>query len=505
MIEQELKQLGFHKNEIKVYLALFELGKGKAGEIIEAANIHRNLVYTALDVLVGRGLVTKTNVNGIAMFTLSSPGNLLEEIDHKRQLTQKIVEELKSRQEKMLREITIFEGFDGIKRATRQNFQAEKGETVYVLGASTHEILSDLSMRWRAYDKKRIEKGIGFKALYGRGTDQHILDGKNVLPMTEAKYMPSDIDAPMWFNICGDVSSIVAIDKEPIAINIKSKQIANGLKQYFNHLWNQKTITFQGNEGFEKAFGDILQTLQSGDELLVMGMFDFDPEFAQMIAQFHEKRSKKGIKAKILLNENACKLGDILKYLPHTNIKYMQKGIVTPAVFLLYKNKTVISLPNQRTFIQIENEEATESFRVYFYNLWNQEERILQGPEALKELWLEGIDTKEIRWIGARGYFVDNYPKFFEEICHKAEQTSGLKCKLIIDPGFRGHILTRLSWIETRYNLSSIKNPNAVWLFGNKVLIISWAKKEPVIFLTTNSTVVQSYNDYFEELWNMKK
>ena len=48
------------------------------------------------------------------------------------------------------------------------------------------------------------------------------------------KYMPSQVDAPVWFNICEDMSSIVAIDKEPIAVNIKSKMIADGLKNHFD-------------------------------------------------------------------------------------------------------------------------------------------------------------------------------------------------------------------------------------------------------------------------------
>ncbi|PLX26382.1 hypothetical protein C0581_04650 [Candidatus Parcubacteria bacterium] len=371
MIEQDLEQLGFHKNEVIVYLALFELGKVRAGEIIESTNLHRNLVYTALEVLVRRELVTKTTVKGVAVFSVNSPDHLLDELDRKRQHAQKLVEELKSRQQAVEREITLFEGLDGAKRATRQNFQADKGETVYLLGASTHEILPELSMRWRAYHKKRIEKGIKFKALYGRSTNSDVVAETNKLPMTDTKYMPTNIDAPMWFNICGDTSSIVAIDKEPVAINIKSKPIADGLKQYFDHLWNQKVSTFVGENGFDQAFDDILQTLGEDEELLVMGIFDFDKDFSEKIKQFHVARSKKRIRCRMLLNAHAKQFGQVLSTIPTTYVRYMKEGVITPAVFLIYKDKTLISIPDERIFLQIENENATKAFKAYFKTGWD--------------------------------------------------------------------------------------------------------------------------------------
>ena len=237
MIEQKLKKLGFGKNEVKVYLCLLELGQAHAKKITETTALHPNLVYTSLDALLKRKLVTKTTIHGVANFSTNAPGHILEEVDAQKRLAEEVVAELKNRQGEKPREIIFYEGLEGIKRATRQNLQAQKGQTVYLLGASRHGILPDLSMSWRKYHNARIKKGIKFKALYGPGTERQVVEEKNKLPLTQVKYSPIAVDAPVWFNVCEDTTSIVMVDKNPIAVNIKSKSIADGMKKYFEHLW----------------------------------------------------------------------------------------------------------------------------------------------------------------------------------------------------------------------------------------------------------------------------
>ena len=70
-----------------------------------------------------------------------------------------------------------------------------------------------------------------------------------------------------------------------------------------------------------------------------------------------------------------------------------------------------------------------------------------------------------------------------------------------MDAGVRGHKITKYPWSETKYLLSGPKNPNVIWLFGEKVVIVNWADKEPVLFVSTNKYLVQTYNDYFDGLW----
>ena len=114
---------------------------------------------------------------------------------------------------------------------------------------------------------------------------------------------------------------------------------------------------------------------------------------------------------------------------------------------------------------------------------------------------MESIDYGALKFIGARGYFIDRYPKLFKEVEEKAGKHLNYKMRNIVDPGMRGHKITKLTWADTKYLLSGPRNPNVVWLYGPKVVIANWAGDVPVLFISENKNLVQSYNDYFDELW----
>ncbi len=127
---------------------------------------------------------------------------------------------------------------------------------------------------------------------------------------------------------------------------------------------------------------------------------------------------------------------------------------------------------------------------------------VLVELEALKEIWFEALETKELRLIGACNYFVDHYPKLFKEIEKKVQNTPDIIWRNIVDRGVQGHKITKYPWSRTKYSLSKTGNPNVVLLYEQKVVIANWAdKQKPVFFISENPHLVQSYNDYFEELW----
>jgi sugar-specific transcriptional regulator TrmB len=94
MLTNQLTQLGFHKNEIKVYLALFELGQSKAGDIIQHTKLHRNLVYTALEELAVKNLISKMERGGVAVFEINDPKILQELAEQKLDTAKNVIEKL---------------------------------------------------------------------------------------------------------------------------------------------------------------------------------------------------------------------------------------------------------------------------------------------------------------------------------------------------------------------------------------------------------------------------
>ena len=56
MKEEVLLELGFNRNEAKVYLALLELGSGTAGDISKISEVHRTNVYDTLKSLLKKDI-----------------------------------------------------------------------------------------------------------------------------------------------------------------------------------------------------------------------------------------------------------------------------------------------------------------------------------------------------------------------------------------------------------------------------------------------------------------
>ena len=264
---------------------------------------------------------------------------------------------------------------------------------------------------------------------------------------------------------------------------------------------------FKGNKGWKTAFDDILNTLQKGEKLLITGISDFDPEFKRMIYHWHIARAKKGIKAEILINYDAKESREEFNKLPNTKVKYMQEGMVTPSVFLIYKNKTLLSLPNQRTFLRIENEEATNSFRTYFDALWNQEVQTYQGQEAVEKIYSSLIDmakpNDDIIIFAAkpttkRG--ADYNRDWNKEIRKKVKNVRLLyygdneinraRAKEIANQGCETRIL------PTQQSL-----PVSTIVIGNIIFNVVWGKK-PIAFKIDNKAIADSYRENFEILWN---
>ena len=131
-----------------------------------------------------------------------------------------------------------------------------------------------------------------------------------------------------------------------------------------------EALVFRGPKAIKSAFNDIVDTLEKGQEVHIMGTYNFGENFLRLGIYFQQIRSKKGIKAKFLINNEAKNVAKIYsKYAP-IEIRYMKKGVNTPAVFLIYKNKVIINLGDEMVMFMIKSDRTAKAFEVYFDQLW---------------------------------------------------------------------------------------------------------------------------------------
>tara|TARA_Y100000310_G_scaffold324599_1_gene386639 strand:- start:401 stop:1171 length:771 start_codon:yes stop_codon:yes gene_type:complete len=149
-------------------------------------------------------------------------------------------------------------------------------------------------------------------------------------------------------------------------------------------MFNQKeqdkeAIVFKGVKGVKAGFDDVVDTMKKGEEIHIMGVYQFQKEYERLATYFQKIRNLKGVKANFLINKSAKPIADIFKEYPPIEIRFMEEGVVTPALFIIYKNKVIISLGDEMVFFMIKSQSVADTFRVYHSQLWdNAEEYVVE-------------------------------------------------------------------------------------------------------------------------------
>jgi len=132
---------------------------------------------------------------------------------------------------------------------------------------------------------------------------------------------------------------------------------------------DREAVVYRGGKAIRTAFSELVGTLKKGDHVNIMGVYNFGEEFKRHAFYFQKIRSKKGIKANFLMNKGFKIAEEFMSY-PPLEIRFMKEGIITPAIFLIYKNKVIISLADDLVFFVLTSQRAADAFNVYFKQLW---------------------------------------------------------------------------------------------------------------------------------------
>ena len=237
-----LEELGLTKNEAKVYLALLELGTTSAGLIIKKLGMHRAAVYNLLDLLIDKGLVSYVIKANRKYFEAHDPNRLLEFLDSKKQELimkehelKKLLPELQlkrklSREEQ---EGTIYKGKKGLKSIFEDILSEKKPWFVFGATGQFKEIFHAYFIH---FHERRIKLNIPLKIIF----NEKIIKEKREkeLKFSTIRYLDESYITPSTTYIYGNKIVIIIWSGEPMAFVIRSKQVVDSYKVFFNLLWN---------------------------------------------------------------------------------------------------------------------------------------------------------------------------------------------------------------------------------------------------------------------------
>jgi sugar-specific transcriptional regulator TrmB len=510
MLSKDLEKLGLNKNQAKVYLALFDLGKSKAGEIITKTGLHRHLVYQALEELVKQRLAAKTTQGKIFLFQATDPTHFLDNLREQNLAAENLIDSLKERGKVTEQNITIYEGNEGIRAFSFHNAENIKpGEWIYIMASGGKKFEQVMGTRAvRNYFQKISDNGGGVKILMyqSQKMSEETLRFLQSYPRVEISFLPDEL-APSAQSVITQYSVGFTIFEEPSSvIEVQNKHLAEAYIDYFNLLWNQEVEISRGQSALHHAFYDMADELGTGGSYDVLGAHIGlleTSELKKFFDDYHAYRIKKGVNLNMLsyknvaeeIKERFVREGD--KKLELSHIKALQTRLPSPMQANLYNGKTTIILSDEKEpiILRFKKPGIYAGFKSYFDELWNQNSWTFFGEEGLEEIRQKILtEKKDIYLIGANQSL-----KTFNQKFHQQRVENQIRLHLILQDTKKAEHLGALPMTEVTQLTVTAENPITTLIFGDYTAQIIWTTK-PTIFLLNDPEAAEKHMTFFKNL-----
>lgn len=232
-----LEDLGLTGAEIKVFIALLEIGQSGAGSVIKKSELQNAVVHRAFHSLIEKGLITYVYEGKIKKYQAIEPKSLLEFIDNKKKELEKILPELEAK--RTLQEnkpnARIFYGIRGIKELLNIIISSKSEEYASYGGTKkAGDVLGDFF--WDNFHIKRIENKISSRLLFQTSLKSWV-SKLNKLKLTKVKLLEKDFEEITETIICGKRVGIIVYSDKPFGFLIEEEKVAKSYKKFFELLW----------------------------------------------------------------------------------------------------------------------------------------------------------------------------------------------------------------------------------------------------------------------------
>ncbi|MBU1292994.1 hypothetical protein KJ819_02935 [Patescibacteria group bacterium] len=247
-IFQNLLSLDLTENQASVYLALVRSGEAKAGELIKKTGFHRNIIYTCLEDLLTKKLITSSRVRGVAVYKALSPERLLSSVEEKERIAKHAIEELMLiSKSKPSQEVVVYEGVEEFRRHTLRSFNlAKKGSLIRYLGTSPrwHEVIDKKTERELIRIQK--EKGLKLQGIAKAPFKEIESWLKEPNTLTKLRFNPLVGSDTNNVEILCDRICIQSFVEPYLVVEIINKEVAKNYQGYFDFLWSKSMTNTRG-------------------------------------------------------------------------------------------------------------------------------------------------------------------------------------------------------------------------------------------------------------------
>ena len=232
-----LEDIGLTNAEIKVYLALLELGTSSAGPIIDKTGLQNSVVHMTLNRLLEKGFVSYYMEGKRTHYQAANPKHIMDYMNQKKERLEKILPELMLKREiaKAKPDVETYRGIKGMRELLFELLEAG-GTEHHTIGSPKESIIMGDTF-WIGYHKARAKKGIAAKLLFNESLREWT--GKIKYPKRELRFMESGFEPLTETIIRNDKVGIILWTEKPTGILIQNRQLADSYEKYFHFMWRK--------------------------------------------------------------------------------------------------------------------------------------------------------------------------------------------------------------------------------------------------------------------------
>ena len=235
MDTQILEDIGLTNAEIKVYLALLELGLSRAGSIIEKSGLQSSVVHMTLNKLVNKGFVSFVKEGQRNYYQAANPQHIVDYIDDKKKRFEKLLPELalKRSMAKQISDVVTFRGIKGIRELLHELLEAG-GMEHHTFGSAKESLMMGDAF-WISYHGKRAAKGIKARLMFNESLKKWC--GRNKYPSAEYRFTKEGFEPLTETIIRNDTIGIILWTEVPLGVIIRNKTAAASYDHFFEMMW----------------------------------------------------------------------------------------------------------------------------------------------------------------------------------------------------------------------------------------------------------------------------
>lgn len=233
-----LEDIGLTRAEIKVFIALLEVGPSTAGKVVEKSGLQNAVVHRAFHSLTEKGLITYITEGKIKRYQTIEPKQLLHFLEEKKARLEKILPELEAKRKQMHQtpQAQVYSGVRGVRELITGMIDTHAKE-YYAYGGpqKAHDLLGDFF--WENFHRKRVKKKIQAKLLFHSSLQWWANTLNRKFRFTKVRTTTTEFEELTETIICGNRVAIIIYLEKPFGFLIEEPRAAASYKRFFVLMW----------------------------------------------------------------------------------------------------------------------------------------------------------------------------------------------------------------------------------------------------------------------------